>query len=356
MVAPLNWGLGHATRCTRIIDSLLAKDVEVMLAADGKAYDLLKLRYPDLELLRFPGYEVKYAYSSSFMLNAIIRLPGFLHSIENEHKFLKKIIANRKPDAIISDNRYGLWSDNVPSYLLTHQISLTASGFWKAGLPFANKLLDYYFKRFTGLWIPDTKEFPGLAGILSHRTVNGLPSRFIGFLSRFNNPAPAEKNTVYDIVAILSGPEPQRSILEKKLLQLIPQTGARAAIVRGLPGEITTLDKKPGISIYNHLPDDEFVSLIRQSRHILCRSGYSGLMDLFKLQRSALIIPTPGQPEQEYLARLHKKSKLFESRSQKQLNPARLQKFISGTEMSGQTISSAPDGLHPAINEIIMQL
>lgn len=353
MVAPLNWGLGHATRCTRIIDILLQKNVDVLLAADGGAFNFLKLRYPQLEILRFPGYEIQYAKGGRLMLNAIFRLPGFLRSIKAEHETLTRLIADKKPGAIISDNRYGLWSDKIPSYLITHQVGLTAGGIWKVGIPIANRLLDFYFKRFHGLWIPDTADFPGLAGKLSHRDVNGQNVSFVGFLSRFTGPAPADLTPAYDLAVILSGPEPQRSVLERKLLSLIAQTGIRAAMVRGLPGATKPQETKSGVVIYPHLPDEEFELLFRQSRHILCRSGYSSLMDLMQLQRSALIIPTPGQPEQEYLAKLHRESNQFDSLTEAQLTRANLGAFVSGSGKKRSTSKSQPFELQKTIDELI---
>ncbi|TMI85631.1 MAG: glycosyl transferase family 28, partial [Bacteroidetes bacterium] len=110
LVAPLDWGLGHATRCIPIIQHLLKADVEVWLAGEGAQEKLLADEFPDLPFLSLHGYRIRYARSAiGLVKNILFQAPKIVKAIRNENKWLAKMIDEHHFDAVISDNRYGLY-------------------------------------------------------------------------------------------------------------------------------------------------------------------------------------------------------------------------------------------------------
>lgn len=301
LVAPLDWGLGHATRCIPLIRQLQALGHTVLLAGEGSVASLLQAEFPQLTLLPLPGYRVRYARSGKGMTWAMLRqIPRISNTIREEHRWLLKTVEKEKIDFIISDNRYGLWHPGVPSVILTHQLAVQhPAARWTE--PLIRKMLYRHISRFRACWVPDTDDNGGLAGILSH-TANGpgIPVHFIGWLSRFE-PSPHAVIPGHWLI-LLSGPEPQRSLLENLLLRQLETFTGTATVVRGLPGHERALPSTGRFNFYNHLPAAELQTLIGEAEYVLTRSGYSTLMDLLKLQKKAFLIPTPGQTEQEYLA------------------------------------------------------
>jgi predicted glycosyltransferase len=158
--------------------------------------------------------------------------------------------------------------------------------------------------------VPDAKGTLNLAGELSHPIkLPKTPVTYLGLLSRFEIK---ETEAKYDVCIILSGPEPQRTIFEKIILKDLFNLQDKIILVRGLPGA-APFQKLPNSSVVikNHLPSGELNEIIQQSKFVICRSGYSSVMDLAKLQKRALLVPTPAQTEQEYLARYLNAQKLF---------------------------------------------
>ena len=304
LLAPLDWGLGHATRCVPVIDALLAQGAEVILAGDGSVYSFLQQRYPDLPLVRMPGHRVKYGRTGSLMASMALQLNTFVKSIDDEHLALDKLIREYNLGVVISDNRYGLWHSHIPSFLITHQVCLQAGGLWRITLPFANKYLRKLFSNFKEIWIPDVSGSPGMAGALSHPGILPGNARYIGLLSRFH-PSLPNASPEFDFLIWLSGPEPHRTQLENLVCSVFGNPGYKILMLRGMPGAHTAGSYPAGFQVFSHLDDFSFMDFTARSRNIICRSGYSSLMDLIALSREAYLIPTPGQPEQEYLARLH---------------------------------------------------
>ena len=228
----------------------------------------------------------------------LLSAPKILFHIYREHQELKKIIAEYKISAVISDNRYGLWSTSVPAIFITHQLRIKS--------PFLENLLFrincFFIRRFHECWIPDYQSEDNLSGELSH--INELPSNtsFIGPLSRFSldYEKPVEKK--YDLVVIISGPEPQRSYFESLILTQLKTKALKSAVVRGIT-ESKEYYQLRNITIYAHLETKALKEVILSSELVLCRPGYSTLMDLAILNKKAVFIPTPGQTEQEYLAK-----------------------------------------------------
>src|SRR5690554_6730686 len=124
LIAPLNWGLGHASRCIPIIRDLIMQRAEVIIGADQLPLELLRKEFPDLEYIEFPGLEIKYKSNSSLIFNMALQANKFFKAFSEEQAFLQKAVKNYAIDAVISDNRYGAFSTSVPSFIITHQVFL----------------------------------------------------------------------------------------------------------------------------------------------------------------------------------------------------------------------------------------
>jgi predicted glycosyltransferase len=318
-LSPLDWGLGHAARCVPIISYLLDKKIEVIIGAEGSHLIFLKEHFPNIEYIDFPGYRISYSAKLPVGVKVLLQLPQMVSAIKKEHEFLKEIIQKNKIDAVISDNRYGLWNEKVPSVIITHQLNIQAP----AGNKFLSKTACTYIKNFDECWIPDYEGKENLSGILSHPIPKGINGKYIGPLSRFGPHQPQTPKGAlkrphltlsceervskdYDLLAILSGPEPQRSKLEEiilKELNLLPLV--KALIIQGLPGNEYKKSGSKNIQIFPHLNDTEFLEMVNNSALVLCRAGYSTLMDLNAIGwKKSIFIPTPGQTEQAYLGKL----------------------------------------------------
>jgi UDP-N-acetylglucosamine transferase subunit ALG13 len=318
LVAPLDWGLGHATRCVPVIRDLLDSHCEVWLAGEGAQEKLLREEFPSLPFLPLKGYRIKYA-KTGFTGKILLQVPSILRSIKEENKWLKEQVTKYGFEAVISDNRYGLYHENIFSVFITHQLFIKSSlGKW------SEKMLQQwnykFINRFNECWVPDEKGENNLSGELSHPVkLPSIPAKYIGPLSRFVRQSAdslGEKNKIDEIknhlLIILSGPEPQRTILENKVVDQIVNYPATATIVRGLPGERNVIPSTNTIHFYNHLSSEELNREAMKAEFIISRSGYSTIMDIAALQKKSILIPTPGQTEQEYLAdHLMKKQLVF---------------------------------------------
>lgn len=310
LVAPLNWGLGHATRCIPIINALIQEGLEPVIASDGVALSLLKKEFPSLETKELPSYNIEYAKKgSNFKLKMLLNSPKIAHAISAEKKAIKKIIEEEKFCGIISDNRMGVRHKSVPSVFITHQLTVLSG----KTTTISTKLHNKYIKKFDVCWVPDMADDPNLSGELGHPKKSNIPVTYLGPLSRFEYQIVPKK---YDIMVLLSGPEPQRSLLEKKLLQEFEQSDKRIVFVRGLIEHHHKTYVKNNITIHNYLTGKDLEETINSSNLIISRSGYTTVMDLAKLKKKAFFIPTPGQFEQEYLAERLTSNKLVPSCNQ----------------------------------------
>ncbi len=301
LVAPLDWGLGHATRCIPIIQELLKQGCEVWLAGEGAQESLLKKEFPQLSFLLLKGYRIRYAQSGTGLTWHVIKqVPQLKNMIRYEHEWLKNVVNEHQFDAVISDNRYGLYHENIFSVFITHQLLIkTRWGKWTERI--LQKKNYHYINRFSECWVPDNEDENNLAGTLSHPDKRpAIPTQYIGWLSRIRkqNITP-EKN---HLLVLLSGPEPQRTILENIIVQQIAHYNGTASILRGLPASETLIPSTNSIRFYNHLSAEELGKEMERAEFIIARSGYSTIMDLVKLQKKSILIPTPGQTEQKYLA------------------------------------------------------
>lgn len=309
LVAPLDWGLGHATRCIPIINVLNEHDIEVIIAAEGPVAKLLQNEYPDLSFLPLTGYRIKYSRRNRFFfLKMMLQFPRVLATVLHEKKWLKKMISLHKIDAVISDNRFGLHHANTPCIYVTHQLFIqTGNGFLNK---IAQKINYYFINKFDECWVPDVAGPKNLAGKLSHPGHFPMkPVKYIGILSRFKKSITSKK---YDLLVLLSGPEPQRTIFENYLLAQLKNIEGRIVLVRGLPDNGNKLNPaNKNLAIHDHLPAAALNELIQQSENIIARCGYSTVMDLLTLKQKAILVPTPGQTEQEYLATYLLENKIF---------------------------------------------
>ena len=347
LIAPLDWGLGHASRCIPIIRLLLKKELDVIIAADGRPLELLKAEFPDLEFISFQGYSINYPEKGSMIWKMITSLPKIFTGIYNEHKALKRIIIDRKIDIVISDNRFGLWNKGIKTVFITHQLMIKS--------PFGEGLLHkinlFFINKYNDCWIPDEEGTTNLSGDLSHKYSLPKKAYFVGTLSRFTKGNEENSKVNYEIMAIISGPEPQRTIFETLITEQLLKTNLRAIIVCGKTDDKIKKDTKGNLEIVNHLRADEMQVTILQSKIIIARSGYSTVMDLATLGKKAVFVPTPGQTEQEYLAGIlmQKKISYFQKQSELNLKEA----IIKSKEYKGFEALHSNNALEKRIDALI---
>lgn len=331
LVAPLNWGLGHATRCIPIIKELINNDFDPIIGSDGSALALLRKEFPSLESVELPSYNVNYSKKAKyFKFKLISNLPSIAIAIKNENKFVHEFIKSHNINGIISDNRLGLYNKQVPSAIITHQLNvLSGRTTW-----ISTKLHQKLINKFDECWVPDFKGTNNLSGVLGHLKSNVITTKYIGPLSRFNKTEAAIK---YDLMVLLSGPEPQRSLLEKKLLSELKHYSGKVIFVKGKIASEQKKEVNGNLEIYNYMTSQELENTINESELILSRSGYTTIMDLHKLKKKAYFIPTPGQYEQTYLAKKLKKDNvapycLQEAFNIEKLKEAKLYNGFGNTE------------------------
>ena len=244
LVAPLDWGIGHSTRCIPVINALISNNYEVILAADSRPLHLLITEFPELEIIRFEGYNIKYSKYLPMSLSIIFQIPKLLWNIKKENAALEEIIKEYRINGVISDNRFGLYSSKVPCVFITHQLQIQSPYFMGSIRHFNYK----YINKYSACWVMDDEKI-NLAGNLSKP--NSLPNntQYIGIQSRFEKQKAKKK---YDFLAIVSGPEPQRTILEKGLVNALKDRTEKSLIVLGKP-ELNTSDKIGNLSLKSHL-------------------------------------------------------------------------------------------------------
>jgi uncharacterized protein (TIGR00661 family) len=312
LISPLDWGLGHATRCIPLISEFLSLGVQVIVAGTASTNKLIQEIFPELTYVEINGYNITYSASKWKLPFVIIgQLPKINRAIKEEHRLLMQIVKQHNIDLIISDNRYGFYHPSIRSIFITHQLQIQVpqSRFVEKMIAWINHT---FIKKFNACWVVDYPQGQ-LAGALS------LPSRrlevkYLGILSRLKKESIGPKESYKpDILVLLSGPEPQRSILEDKLTSLfLAHTKYHVLIVRGMPHQGNKLETLSAtLNQVGHLGAYDIAYYIQHSELVICRSGYSTLMDLLKLRKTALLIPTPGQTEQEYLAKQLAKKRWF---------------------------------------------
>src|ERR1043165_3837970 len=270
LICPLDWSLGHATRCIPIIRSLLAKDMEVIIAADGRPLELLRKEFPDLRFIPMKGYGIDYPVRGSMAVKMLFSVPKILRGIKKEQEETERIVKENRIDVVISDNRYGCFSKNAKNIFITHQLMIKT--------PFGEKLLHRkvleYIRNYDECWLPDHEGADNLSADLSHKYPVPANAFFIGPLSRFGQEA-GQADQQYDLMAIISGPEPQRSVFERLAAEQAYRNGLKALLVFGIPEGKSKTEQKKNVTMVSHLGSAEMEAATRNSAIILCRAGYS---------------------------------------------------------------------------------
>lgn len=321
LVAPLNWGLGHATRCIPIIKALESQDFEPIIASDGVALRLLKKEFPHLQCFELPSYDIHYSRNGEkFKWELIKQVPKMISAVKNEKKTVEKLVDELQLDGIISDNRLGVISKKVPSVFITHQLNvLTGNTSY-----ITTKIHHHFINKFNECWIPDCSGSNNLSGKLGHleKPLNHI--RYIGPLSRLHKKVLPKK---YEVMIILSGPEPQRTLLEEKLTKEFENYSEPTLFVKGVVENEQKITEKGAITFYNFMNSEQLETAFNESEKIVCRSGYTTVMDLASLGKKAFFIPTPGQYEQEYLAKKYKNEGVAPSCKQHKFKLKKIEKI-----------------------------
>ena len=335
LICPLNWGLGHATRCVPIIKALVYHGHKVIIAADGGPLAFLQKEFPDMDFIKLPGFVPQYSRGNSQVLKLLASIPTALRYFRKDHKAIEQIVKNRNIEIVISDNRFGCWSKQVPTVFITHQLHIQVPTLWKFATPLVNMFNNSYLRKYDEIWVPDNEEDNSLSGELSHPSIKRFKTYYMGLLSRFQSGKQDDDEKDNKYLVILSGPEPQRTIFEDIVLEQAAKIKDNVLIVRAKPESYDLPRNIPAnVSMFNHVDDEMFVQLVNSSENIICRGGYSSLMDLVRLGRSAYLVPTPGQTEQEYLAKYLSEEGCFSWCKQSDFNLSRVTTpYVSAKEV-----------------------
>ncbi len=336
LVAPLDWGLGHATRCIPIINELIARNVEVVIAADNRPAELLKKEFPQLEHVRFPGYNITYPNAGNMAWTMFRQLPKLLHGIKSEHEELERIIVRYNIDAVISDNRWGAYSSKVPSIYIVNQLRILLSQYLRWGQSIVDHANKKLIAAYQELWIPDFDTPDNFLGELAHPSLRTSNTYFIGPISRLKRIERKEKTL--DILVVLSGPEPQRTLFEQLLITQLRSTTYRSKLVRGTPERNDEVHLTEYLTVVNSMTTNELSEAIASAHTIISRPGHSTIMDLTHLGAKPIFVPTPQQTEQEYLAKRLKERKICYSETQDSFSLERA--MIEHRSYSGFTVTN----------------
>lgn len=314
LVCPLDWGLGHATRCIPIIRELISKGAEVEIAGEGYGLLLLKEEFPNLPCHFLKGYRISFSSRLPLSIKMLLNIPRIIYRVILEHFQLAELISKNNFDIIISDNRYGLWNSNIHSVFITHQPNIIPPAQIGFSAPLLRRVSRFFIMKYNECWIPDSNDSVNISGNLSHG--HSLPHNviFIGPLSRFDNHYYTNSSNnkdlhnqlisqKFDVIVLLSGPEPQRSRLEEILNRELVNSHLKSLMLRGITGTKNSAVTKNNLTIIDHLPTAMLQSILLKGPVVITRGGYSTLMDLAYTGNKVICIPTPGQTEQEYLAK-----------------------------------------------------
>ncbi|MGE0078557.1 MAG: glycosyltransferase [Bacteroidales bacterium] len=319
LVCPLGWGLGHASRDIPIIERLINMGHTVSIAGDKFQIDYLQRYFPSINAIHFPSLKARYSRSSSQffpLLWVALRLPFFNIF---EHFLLIRLIRKNGFNLVISDNRYGLWSRQIKTVIITHQLRVIPPSPFKWTLPVIEFMLKRWLGRFNNVVVPDYNDDRSISGLLSKP--NGLENlHYIGPLSRFEDINIDVDFKGFELVVVVSGPEPQRTIFVDIAENLAVKWRLNCLIIEGNPENGVIPRVINGVWHVGHLPDLQFALAVKHAKYLVLRGGYSTVMDMLTLGISGLLVPTPGQTEQEYLAKYLSERNIFRFVTQKDLS------------------------------------
>jgi len=304
LIAPLNWGLGHATRCVSLIHQYREQGHEVILGGDGDSLLWLKRYFPTLRLINLAPLSLSYSSGNSQVGAMLKAWPVIVRFSLSDHYQLKALQTVEHFDLIISDNRFGLYTSGVRCIYMTHQLTIRLPRPWRWLEPLAYSMHKWVYRHYDEVWVPDYAQ-QGLSGELGHPKQVDRRVRYIGPQSRFEHPFELpEKKDKWNVVAVLSGLEPQRSIFEQELADRYSGKSERVLIVRGKIGLPQVRLTHGNVVLVPWLKDEDLVNALCGADKVIVRSGYSSIMDMQKLGllQKTEFHPTPGQSEQEYLA------------------------------------------------------
>ncbi|MCC8360975.1 glycosyltransferase family protein [Salinimicrobium sediminilitoris] len=320
LVAPINWGLGHATRCIPLIKKLEEKGFTPIIASDGAALELLKKEFPHLKAFELPSYNITYTSRGSLLKwKLLLDSPHILKNIKKEKRATRILVEKLNLHGIISDSRFGVRYKHLPNVFITHQLNVLSGN----TTFLSSRLHHRYIRKYDECWVPDAPSKPNLSGFLGHPKAQQEAVKYMGIISRFEKK---DLPQIYEYMVLLSGPEPQRSLLEEILLRELKQSNKKILFVRGVVSDNQPPMAAPNMVVKNYLFGKELEHALNSSKVVIARSGYTTLMDLAKLEKQAFFIPTPGQFEQKYLAERMKKLGFAPSCEQEDFDLEKLEK------------------------------
>ena len=319
-LSPLNWGLGHSTRDIPIIRELLAHGHEVTIGSSGNALALLKRECPECNFVLFKDYPAPYSASRFFLPKFVASIPILLRALARERTKLDQILAENRFDLIISDNRMGVYSRKIPSYFITHQLRFSLPTYLYPFEMLTIPVNSFFHIKYDGVIVPDVApNGNNLSGKLCRSNLDATNHRvyYAGIFTSTEKMRVAED---LDYLAIVSGPEPQRTKLEEIILKQIQKLPGEKVVLLGSPQKEARQKLDENTTVYSYVSNEEKVLLMNRAKFLIARSGYTTMMEMAEIdKRHGLFTPTPGQTEQEYLSRYYAKQGWFLSRSQYKL-------------------------------------
>lgn len=311
LVAPLDWGLGHATRCVPVIREFLAQGADVEIAVVKSNASFFREVFPELRQRVAPGYHIVYPRHGFNMGLWLLKNGAHLNAVMRyEHRYAEEMVERHGYDILFSDNRFAFWSKNARNVYMTHQVKIAFPPAFSSFEGIGVRWHAARMKNFDEVWIPDVQEAPGYAGSLSHAGPCPCPVKYVGPLSRFDSQFETAKSgdapdavKDLDIVAVVSGVEPARTRFENRLREVLQKVPGRHAVLLGKPSVPYATWTEGNVEFHSHLPTERFAALVRRARHVVSRGGYSTVMDMASLGAKCIFVPTPGQYEQVVLAR-----------------------------------------------------
>ena len=355
LIAPLNWGLGHASRCVPIINYLISQNFEIVIAAHGNALLFLKQEFPNEKILPLEDNKMQYFKKTPAWLSIFFQLPFLIINIVKEKKLIQKIVNEQNINVIISDNRYGLRTKSTLNILISHQLNVDAGIL--SFIP--NAIIHSFVSKFDYCLIPDSQNFEdSLAGKLSHPKKTMLNKvRFIGPISRYQKTNSTQKNT---IPVLISGPEPLKSKLIENLIIHLKKSSFSYVLLCG-NAENFSSQTYDNIIIKNHDSTQNINKMLNEAALVVASGGYSSLMDMYCLDKKSILIPFHGQTEQEYLAKFHEKSKKFTFVKMKEIESldfawdSMIKDRLSNNEESAYINQSSIPQFQDVISQILKQ-
>lgn len=318
-----HWGLGHATRSLGLIRALLERGDEVtILMQPDQGLQLLKSELGDAcEYYPFRDTPAPFSrYPVVFYLRMTAAMPWVLAGYRREHRETEKLVAERHFDCVVSDSRFGVWSQAVPSYCIFHSIHQVVPFLRQITEPFVEWGQRDLLKGYTKILIPDVEENGGLSGWLGHDPRLDWGEGRLVYIGPLSSLPQTDFEQDIDVFFSVSGIEPQRGLLEELVLDALPRLSGKIIVTLGRPKDDGERREVAGTTVYGYLDRRRQAEMLSRAKLVMTRSGYTTLMELAGLGRKALFVATPGQSEQEYLAKFHRERGHVWSVEQKHLD------------------------------------